>query len=126
MLMRVKVYRNLNKPGVQYSIAHKGRVIDYRTHIVLRDCKFKHPNQKQLDEIRTGNRQVCAWINGDLLDEYPSDIVDARIVSCDPKKHDTFNIEGKTINEAEYVILTPDGRCKAQYKRSTEMRVLWH
>jgi hypothetical protein len=38
----VQVYRNLHKPGCQFSVRQGGKVRCYVDSIVLTDCKFKH------------------------------------------------------------------------------------
>jgi hypothetical protein len=44
----IQVYRNLNKPGCQFSVRQGGRVRCYVDEIVLRDARFKHATEKQL------------------------------------------------------------------------------
>jgi len=115
--MRVDVYRNLNRrDAVWYSIREKGRVREYARYVLLKGCTFKHATEKQLDAVRTGPRQVCQWIKGDL--DYrrfePTD-VEWRDLKCDPKKADGF-VDAETgdrVDTAEYVRLWENGR--AQY-----------
>ena len=54
----VQVYRNLNKPGCQFSVRQGGRVRGYVDSIVLKNATFKRATEKQLSEV-SGARQVC-------------------------------------------------------------------
>ena len=129
--MRVDAYRNLNRrDAVWYSIRVKGRVRNYVTYVLLRDCTFKHATEKQLDAVRSGARQVCQWVKGKLCHP-PSSLQLAvghhyeppgakwRDMKCDPKKADGFcDAEtGDRIEKADWVRLREDGR--AQYASAT-------
>ena len=117
MKMRVDAYRNLNRrDAVWYSIRHRGKVIEYRKYVLLKNCTFKHATQKQLDAVRSGPRQVCQWIKGDtdLVMTEPTDVA-WRDLKCDPKKADGFvdAVSGHRVDSAEWVRLWENGR--AQY-----------
>jgi hypothetical protein len=111
----VQVYRNLNKPGVQFSVRQGGRVRCYVDSIILMDCKFKHANPKQLAEVRSGARQVCQWISGTFLGDLESLSAETiaqctgERVSCDPKVSDGFTVNGSQIDSAEFVSLSANG-----------------
>lgn len=111
--MRVDAYRNLNKPGVQFSIRHKGKVIEYRERVVLRGVTMKHASEKQLDQVRTGARQVCQWLKGEWKDGDAGDgagIV-LRRMGADPKRFDGFvdELTGERIDFATVVVLDVTG-----------------
>ncbi len=102
----VQVYRNLNKPGCQFSVRQGGKVRCYVDTIALTDCRFKHATPKQLSEVRTGARQVCQWITG-MISEIPP--VAVLPVACDPKKSDGFTVNGSRIDSAESVLICSNG-----------------
>ena len=103
----VQVYRNLNKPGCQFSVRQGGKVRGYVDSVVLIDAKFKHATPKQLAEVRTGARQVCQWISG-MISE---DTTRASMVpvACDPKKSDGFTVDGSRIDSAACVVVCATG-----------------
>lgn len=126
--MRVCVYRNLHKSGVQFSIKHKGRVIDYKKNVLLRNAQFKHPNFEQRERCKS-KREVCCWVNGDLASdseflECLQSIIEAdalvkckgdsgswRPLSCDPKKVAYFQdkFSGVKVDTARFVVLNEFG-----------------
>lgn len=104
----VQVYRNLNKPGCQFSVKQNGRVRCYVDSIILIDAKFKHATEKQLSEVRSGARQVCQWITG-IVSETPAGGSVQR-VSCDPKTADGFRLpDGSRIDSAASVAISRSG-----------------
>jgi len=120
-VMPIKVYRNLNRPDIQWSISYKERVIAYRKIVALGGVKFKHATPKQREHIITEHRQVFQWLRGTW---FPEDTAaglaaqrlngndpSARQLGCDPKKGDGFrDLETNTkVDAAQMVLLTPDG-----------------
>lgn len=105
---RVEVYRNLNKPGCQFSVRQGGRVRCYVDSIVLQDARFKHATSTQLHQVRSGARQVCQWISG-IINEKWVITEDAVRVSCDPKTADGFVVAGKRIDTAAFVAVSKTG-----------------
>lgn len=97
----VQVYRNLNKPGCQFSVRQGGRVRCYVDSITLVNARFKHATPKQLAEVRTGARQVCQWITGMIFETALSG--EFHKVCCDPKTADGFTVDGKRIDRAALV-----------------------
>ena len=60
----VQVYRNLQRKGRWYSIRQNGLVVAHSTSLYLLDCKFV-VNQKIREKIiKTGNKEVHAYIIG--------------------------------------------------------------
>ena len=104
----VQVYRNLNKPGCQFSVRQAGRVRCYVESIVLQDVRFKHASGKQLEAVRTGPRQVCQWITGIVSDAIvPAD--ELTRVSCDPKTADGFTTGNEPIDRAAFCMVSKSG-----------------
>ena len=85
---RCDAYRNLNKPGVTFSLRTKGLVTGYATEITLQGCRFKHATQPQQANCLT-RRLVCQWISGTPTTDQPTGGEWVRIL-CDPKKFDGF------------------------------------
>lgn len=108
--MRVKVYRNLLKAGVQYSVSYRGKVRHYTRAITLKNVVMKHPTAKQLKEVREGHRQVCAWVTGEPTRNYSLGAKFRRLAS-DPKRVDFFcdNETGERVDAARIVVLDRDG-----------------
>lgn len=101
--MRVDVYRNLNRKGVVYSIRHRGKVIDWRSTVLIGNVKAKHPNLKQLQAVRSSSRQVCAWVSGELLETLPTRDGWKKL-RFDPRENDRFPFD-----RCDYVYFTPKG-----------------
>lgn len=77
--------------------------------MLLKDCKFKHANPNALERMRTGNREVCAWVSGDDAGNRKPRGYKWDRVYCDPKKNDYFTCKGKKIDGAAYVVLNQHG-----------------
>lgn len=105
MEMKVKLYRNLHKKGVVYSVQHKGKVIAYTSDLILRDVKFV-VRKKGQEKVRASKRKnVHAFITGTMLDEsYVSYFGDTQdIAYYNPYTCETFvNSEKKPIHTAEW------------------------
>ena len=67
--MRVRVYRNLNKGGIsiQCKTENGWRVCDYTHHVVLENCTFKVLESGRQRVLRTQQKNVHAWVEGDLV-----------------------------------------------------------
>ncbi len=106
----VQVYRNLNKPGCQFSVRQGGKVRCYVDTIALTDCRFKHATPKQLSEVRTGARQVCQWITGMICQQESFRAFhEGMRISSDPKKSDGFTVDGARIDSAKLVVISKTG-----------------
>lgn len=103
----VQVYRNLHKPGRIYSVRQGGKVRCYVDSITLLNARFKHATPKQLNEVRTGARQVCQWITGTIGDACTS--AEFHLVACDPKTSDGFTVDGTQIDSSPCVIVNQAG-----------------
>lgn len=83
----VKVYRNLNKKGVVYSVHQRGKVVAYATEIRLSYCACV-VSAAGLRKVRqTKVRAVHAWIAG-LLTE--TELPTTGKLSYNPFKQDWF------------------------------------
>jgi len=101
------VYRNLNKPGVTFSMRERGRVIGHTQSITLVGCTFKHATQSQQANCRL-RRLVCQWVKGTKTTDVPADLEWVSL-SCDPKKCDGFQVQGRRIESARFVRLDDTG-----------------
>jgi len=108
--MRTQAYRNLNKQGVIYSLRQAGLVVGYASTVVLTDATMKHAGANALTRIRTGAREVCAWVSGTLSESQP-DTTTMRRLLCDPKKQPFFcdAQTGARVDCASVIVLTETG-----------------
>jgi hypothetical protein len=60
----VRVYRNLHKPGVVYSVWQKGRVVAHTEHIALQYCRCYASKLAAARMRITKRKEVHAWIEG--------------------------------------------------------------
>lgn len=64
---RVEVYRNVNKPGVCYSVRQDGKVVGHARMIGLRKCHF-HVNEAGRQRVlKTGKKNVHAYVTGFIV-----------------------------------------------------------
>lgn len=64
---RVEVYRNLNRKGVQYSIRQNGLVVGHTDFVDLKECYFIVQEAGRQRALRTGRRNVHAFVTGYLV-----------------------------------------------------------
>lgn len=60
--LAVRVYRNLNRAGVWYSLMQKGRVIGHVRSIVLHTCHFKVNVEGARRAVVNGRKNVHAFV----------------------------------------------------------------
>jgi hypothetical protein len=107
----VQVYRNLTR-GL-WSLRRAGRVIGHRHAVTLQACVMRVRESERQRAIRTGHRNVHAWIEGhpceDVVDE------DTVEIGYNPFKAPTFTIRPgfEPVVTARLVILSRDGRAYA-------------
>ncbi|QEE39821.1 MULTISPECIES: hypothetical protein [unclassified Methylobacterium] len=107
---RVHVY--WNRTTRVWSLRQSGLVIDRRTDLVLHGCRFHAGESARLRVIRTGDRDVHAWVVGVLSDgpRPPSAIrVGYRPTEAGFRRRDTNEI----VTSAVVVGFEPDGSCWA-------------
>lgn len=108
---KVQVYKNLHKPG-WYSVRQRGKVVAHAATISLRDVRF-HVNKKGRERVvKTGQKNVHAWVEG-----FMSNYAHARIgkeavpVTYNPKLYKSFVRvkDHKKIAKADYAVLYSGG-----------------
>lgn len=69
--MRVRIYRNLNKPSYFSIVAlegpHKGKVLGYSPVVGITDVKLTVSEQSRQRVLERRVRSVHAWIEGNML-----------------------------------------------------------
>tara|TARA_R100000005_G_scaffold61447_1_gene31595 strand:+ start:181 stop:555 length:375 start_codon:yes stop_codon:yes gene_type:complete len=120
--METRAYRNLKRrDAVIYSLQTKQRnkngdlvwkVTDYVHEVCLRNCTLKHATANALQRVRTGPREVCQWIQGEVCSNPAISFRnDWKRLVADPKKADGFHDAetGERIDSAKLVLLTNSG-----------------
>lgn len=107
----VRVYRNLNKPKVTYSIVQKGHVVGHATHICLRDVTC-HVNERGRQKVvATKRKHVHAWLSGYVVAHGPTN--GYVLAFYDPYHSPTFcyRLSSTTVPfwRASYARLGPNG-----------------
>jgi hypothetical protein len=64
---KVRVYRNLHRNGVAYSIMQNGLVVAHSRHIALVNCKFIVHRKGWERMCATGHKNVHAFVEGKLV-----------------------------------------------------------
>lgn len=69
---RVQVYRNLNRPGITYSVrdVNSRLVLGHTDCILLGNCTFTVSQKGRQRVLDTGHKNVHAWIEGNYLGPY--------------------------------------------------------
>lgn len=112
---RVRVYRNLHKKGVVYSVLQDGLVVGYVKHINLTAAKFIVSAAGRDKVRRTGKKVVHAFVEGRPTNWYLSpDMYKAATTyraRYNPKVNDTFidKASGHPLHAAKLVHVGPDG-----------------
>jgi len=108
---RVRVYRNLNKPGVTYSIRDRktNLVVGYTTDITLTDVTFTVGKKSREKVIATGRKNVHAFVNGEITAE--KNLTGWRTAYYNPYKVTTFidSETGEPLTSARYARIGPSG-----------------
>lgn len=73
--MRVKAYRNLNKPGVVYSLIDQktGRVVGYSSDVILQNVELRVQPGGRDRVLREQRKNVHAFAVGDLASVEPEE-----------------------------------------------------
>lgn len=88
---RVKIFRNLNKKGVWYSIQQNGLTVGYVSDITLKDVKFIVREKTRQRIVITKERAVHAFIDGFIvLDNIALDFTYTSTVRYNPFKYNSF------------------------------------
>lgn len=117
--MRVRVYRNLKhgrKAPPLYSIMHKGKVIDRRGQVLLSDAKFLVSEAGRQRVIKERQKNVHAFVEGNLVDEHGVFGIDAHTqkdlparITYNPYVSGSFMWDGTAVRGARAVLLNERG-----------------
>lgn len=91
----VKVYRNLNKPGVVYSIQQAGLIVGHATELHLKDVTFTVNEAGRQRVLKEKRKNVHAFIVGHVT-EHPEPVYGAK-VKYNPYKGPTFRAAAMSI-----------------------------
>lgn len=89
---KVRVYRNLHKPGVVYSVAdaRTGLVLGYAEDVLLRAPNFRVSQAGRLRVLQTGRKNVHAFVYGWFEGTVQARVAMVEQVSYNPRKYTTF------------------------------------
>lgn len=60
----IRVYRNLNKKGIWYSIVQRGKTVAHSSALCIRDCKFIVNEKARQRVLRNKRKEFHAYIEG--------------------------------------------------------------
>lgn len=113
MELKVKLYRNLHKKGVVYSVLHNNKVIAYTTDLILKDVKFIVRKAGQAKVRSSKRKNVHAFISGTMITDlgYLHTVClwfsnAGKTAYYNPYTCDTFVSENKPIHTAEWARVT--------------------
>lgn len=109
---KAKCYRNLNKPGVTWSIVNSstGLVDQYANTVILKDVKFKISKSGQSRVRKEKRKNVHAFVIGSIITNIPYNLKLFR-ATYNPYIDDGFHlIDGATtLTSACFAILCEEG-----------------
>lgn len=109
----VRVYRNLHVRGIRtYSIKQKGLVVAHTTRVCLKNCKFLVQESSRQRFLKTGSRNVHAWVEGVITPNGMGTTAarnDLPKITYNPRNSGTFMFQNHPIKEAWFVICNEDG-----------------
>jgi len=105
--LRVRVYRNLNRGGlsIQHKTSKGWRVKDYSLYVVLTNCKFTVREGGRQRVLRECQKNVHAWVEGDLVSTEESDFLSSEFSEpfyC-PYQTDHFSINEERVDSSDGV-----------------------
>lgn len=106
------VYRNRTRARGCWSVRDHGRVVGHAPALALVGCRLRVVEGARLRVLRTGRREVHAWITGTLIEDAPparAVLIGYRPIEAGFRRRDT----GDLIVAAEAVFFLEDGRCVA-------------
>ena len=86
----VEVYRNLNQPGVTYSIRQNNKVVGHGIEFGISDCIFIVKESGRKRALKSKSRNVHAWIVGKIAEMEEGGFE----IKYNPFKFSHFYIEG--------------------------------
>lgn len=111
-MSRCEVQAYWNRTLRIWSVRQSGLVIDRRPSLTLKDCRFHAGESARLRVLRTGDRDVHAWVVGVLSDgPRPPSAVRIGYRPSEPgfRRRDT----GEIVTSAAAVAFEADGTCWA-------------
>lgn len=89
---KVRVYRNLHKPGVIYSVAdaRSGLVLGYADNVLLSAPSFKVSEYGRQRVLETGRKNVHAFVYGWYEGDIPARVAMQEVVTYNPLKYTSF------------------------------------
>ena len=109
---RAKCYRNLNKPGVTWSIVNSstGLVDQYANKVILENVNFKVSKTGQSRVRKEKRKNVHAFVIGNIIANLPNNVELFR-ATYNPYRDDGFRlINGNTaLTSVRYAILCEEG-----------------
>jgi hypothetical protein len=120
---KVRVYRNLNRQGVTYSIMQAGLVVAHAQHIALVNCKFIVNRSGWERMCATGRKNVHAFVEGKLVSSCMGVLPQDRNSKLPEIKYDRrkgqfvhyLTRRHNTVTNADGVILNQDGMFGAYF-----------
>jgi len=109
---KAKCYRNLNKPGVTWSIVNSstGLVDQYANKVILENVYFKVSKTGQSRVRKEKRKNVHAFVVGNIITNLPNNIELFR-ATYNPYRDDGFRLidESATLTSVRYAILCEEG-----------------
>lgn len=106
------MYRNRTRARGCWSVRDHGRVVGHASALALAGCRLRVLESARLRVLRTGRREVHAWITGTLIETAPplgAVLIVYRSIEAGFRRRDT----GALITTAAAVWFLEDGRCVA-------------
>ncbi|MDO9428188.1 MAG: hypothetical protein Q7T93_15330 [Methylobacterium sp.] len=110
--MSAPVHCYWNRTKLVWSLRHGGLVVDRRPSLALEGCRFHAGESARLRVLRTGDRDVHAWVVGTLTDApRPPSAIRVGYRPAEPgfRRRDTSEI----VTHASLVAFEADGSCWA-------------
>jgi hypothetical protein len=108
----VEVYRNINKPGVWYTIRQNGYVVAHTDELKLINAEFHVSEAGRRRVLETGRKNVHAWIRGEIVTAQGDCTSDNMFqVIYNPKRYKTFRRPDtrKPVKKAVFVAISKYG-----------------
>lgn len=119
----VRIYRNLTKKGVWYSIIQSSLTVAHTSSVCLKDCTFNVNEKTRQWVIKNKRKTFHAYIEGYIIDSGCGTTSNKNdlpaIIKYDPHKNNGFTCDNLTIEPfivkgARFVICNEEG-VKAAY-----------
>ena len=107
----VRIYRNLNKSGMWFSVVQGGLTVAHTQFLFLRDCTFKINEKTRQRVIRDKQKEFHAYIEGYIIDKVDTHYSAYQII-YNPYTSDSFvylKDPAISVRTAKYVLLNTTG-----------------